>query len=147
MKRAGFSVTLILLLLGGLVLAGGAAGDQPEEVRISMWWDGSYTVAAGDTVVITAGWGSCQRGLVHQFMHATIRAIDEAFLSHVLIPFRRVRHSIRINPEAPPDSQVFLRRPGVKIRPVRIPKDVRPLGVGDTNAGRAVLSGCRVSAP
>lgn len=71
MKKTGFSVMLILLLLAGLVLVTGAAGDESTEVVISVARNGSYTIQEGDIVVLRAGWGACSPGLVRAYIAAS----------------------------------------------------------------------------
>jgi hypothetical protein len=69
-KKTRFSAVLSLLLLAGLVVAMGVAGDEPEEVVITVWNGGVYDIDTGDTVVIRAGWGACNPGLVRMFVNA-----------------------------------------------------------------------------
>lgn len=67
MKKSLFPVTLILLLLAGLVLAAGVAGQ--EEVVINVGRDGlHYDVYPGQVAVLRAGWGACAPGLVRAFI-------------------------------------------------------------------------------
>ena len=72
MKKSVFSVMLILLLLAGLVVATGAAGDEPEEVRIYPWLAGlTYDILPGQVGVIRYGWAACNPGLVGVFIGAS----------------------------------------------------------------------------
>lgn len=72
MRKPVFSVMLVLLLLAGLVVATGAAGDDLEEVRINPWRDGLiYTIQPGQVGVIRWGWAACNPGLVGVFIAAS----------------------------------------------------------------------------
>jgi hypothetical protein len=72
MRKPVFSVMLVLLLLAGLVVATGAAGDGPEEVEILPWLDGeTYTIEPGQVGVIRYGWAACSPGLVRVFITAS----------------------------------------------------------------------------
>lgn len=72
MRKPVFSVMLILLLLAGLVIATGAAGDEPEEVRIYPHQDGvTYTIHPNQVGVIRYGWGACSPGLVRVYISAS----------------------------------------------------------------------------
>ena len=70
MKKTKFSAVLSLLLLAGLVATMGVAGDEPEEVVITVWNGAVYEIDKDDTVVIRAGWGACNPGLVHMFVNS-----------------------------------------------------------------------------
>ena len=72
MRKPVFPVMLVLLLLAGLVLATGAAGDEPDEVGIDVWRDGSsYTIGPGQVGVVRYGWAACSPGLVRVFIQAS----------------------------------------------------------------------------
>jgi hypothetical protein len=71
MKKTAFSVVLILLLLAGLVVNMGVAGDEPEQVVIALWLSSTYDVGPGQDVVLLYGWSACNRGLVHAFVNAS----------------------------------------------------------------------------
>ena len=72
MKKTAFSMTLILLLLVGLPLVTGAAGDETEEIIITPWHDGdTYHISPGEMGVIEAGWGACTAGLVRVYINAS----------------------------------------------------------------------------
>ena len=72
MRRRFFSVMLVLLLLAGLVVATGAAGDEPAEVRIYPWLNGvTYDIPPGQVGVIRYGWKACNQGLVRAFIGAS----------------------------------------------------------------------------
>jgi hypothetical protein len=63
---------LVLLLLAGLVVATGVAGDEPQEVRIYPHRDGeTYTIQPGQVGVIRYGWAACSPGLVRVFVGAS----------------------------------------------------------------------------
>ena len=72
MRKPVFSVILVLLLLAGLVVATGAAGDEPEEVPIYTWTHGAtYTIGPGQVGVLWFGWAACNPGLVGVFINAS----------------------------------------------------------------------------
>lgn len=72
MNKTRLSVMLILLLLAGLVLATGAAGQEPAEVFISPWLDGfTYNIDSDQVGVLRAGWLACSQGLVNVWIAAS----------------------------------------------------------------------------
>jgi hypothetical protein len=72
MRKSVFSLTLVLLLLAGLVVATGTAGAQPTEVRIYPYEDGwTYDIYPGQVGVVWAGWAACSPGLVRTWIGAS----------------------------------------------------------------------------
>ena len=72
MNTTRLSAMLILLLLAGLVVATGAAGDEPEEVRIYPSMDGfTYDILPGQVGVLRVGWAACSQGLVGVWIAAS----------------------------------------------------------------------------
>lgn len=71
MKKTVFSLLLVLLLLAGLAVATGAAGDEPQEVPINVWSSGEHEIHPGQVGVIRYGWAACSSGLVRVFIAAT----------------------------------------------------------------------------
>jgi hypothetical protein len=70
MKRAAFSVALVLLLLAGLVVATGVAADEAPVV-VPLWRSATHEVGPDQDIVLLYGWSACNRGLVHAFVNAS----------------------------------------------------------------------------
>lgn len=71
MKKTRFALALILLLVAGLAVPIGVAGDEPDPVFIPVWiHNAEYHVYPEQVAVIGWGWAACNPGLVRMFVKA-----------------------------------------------------------------------------
>jgi hypothetical protein len=83
-NKKSVPLALTLLLLVALTCSTAAAQAEAKEVLITVWSNGSHTVAPGQVAVVRAGWGACTPGLVNVFIKASnfeLELNDAPFLS------------------------------------------------------------------